>query len=584
MKPVEELIGVDGLTIAFSGNQGSRVVVEQVSLTIPRGETTALVGESGSGKTLLARSLVGLMPEGAAITHGTIRFKGRDITAGGMKAFQALRGRDISFVFQEPLSSLNPALKVGLQLTEGLRVHTGQSWDQCREEARRMLDRVCITDPAGVMGKYPHELSGGMRQRVMIATALILKPALLIADEPTTALDMIVQEEVLLLMGEVARELDAAVLLITHDLSAVASLADRVHVMNRGRIVEAGRVTDILSHAKDPYTRKLLAATPQPKADDDKDAGQSKAAPLLEVRDLSVAFPVKEAGFSLKRSSVTVLDTVSFNIAEGETLAIIGESGSGKTTLSRAIAGLQSPSSGKVLFRGQSVEELRKKSDRAMQFVFQDPFGSLDPRMTIGDIVSEGLLFTSGLTADDRKAKAAKALQDVELDPAFMDRLPHQLSGGQRQRASIARAIVMEPEFILADEPVSALDLTVQKQILDLLLALKQKIGFACLFVSHDLGVVEHFADRVGVLYRGQLVEIGSRANIFNRPHHPYTRQLLSATPRLALQDDSSYRLIRRTFADHQDNDKNGSGASEGAPGSRSYRQLAPDHFVVETI
>ena len=562
--PLSPLLHLKSLEISFPREKGWQKVVQGASLDIFPGELSALVGESGSGKTLLARALVGLMPEGARITGGEILYKTQNLLMGGVNAFKAVRGQEIGFIFQEPLSSLNPAVKIGVQLTEALQYHKKLPPETCRERAVEMLAKVQIPTPEMVMDKYPHELSGGMRQRVMIATSLILAPSLLIADEPTTALDMIVQEEVLLLMKEIALEMGTAVLLITHDLGAVATLCDRVSVMNKGRIVEQGQVENILRSPQNIYTRRLLEASPQALEEYGKRSRGQARAPILEVRDLTVAFADRRCGLFGSRKSVAALEKVSFTISQGETLAIIGESGSGKTTLSRTIAGFIPPTSGDLWFQGQDI-----------QFIFQDPFGSLDPRMRVRDIVAEGLLFNANLPAADRRGKVEKALADVKLDAAFLDRFPHQLSGGQRQRVSIARAIVTDPDFIIADEPVSALDLTVQKQILDLLLELKQKIGFACLFVSHDLGVVEHIADRVGVLYRGCLVEIGPAEAVFNRPHHEYTRRLLTATPRLTKTAEGGYALQRRDFT---------GGAAPALKSDRepavTYNKVGEDHFV----
>ncbi|HET6630178.1 MAG TPA: ABC transporter ATP-binding protein [Woeseiaceae bacterium] len=534
----QELLQLDALTIAFRGAEGDRAVVDRADLRIHAGETVALVGESGSGKSLLARAIVGLLPGGARVTGGRLVVKGRPFPLDNPAELRVLRGRTVSYIFQEPLSSLNPALKVGTQLTEGLRFHTTLARNRCHRRALELLERVRIDEPRLVMEKYPHELSGGMRQRVMIATSLMLEPALLVADEPTTALDVVVQQQVLLLMQQLAAEMGTAILLITHDMSVVAMVADTVTVMQRGSTVEQGPVADILGSAHHPYTRELLAAALQPRTDEAERPVHTvgKQPPILQVRNLSVAFS-RERG-----PATNVLEHVSFSVAPAETLGIVGESGSGKTTLSRAIAGLQAPSSGGIWFRGERLDRGGQRR-QGLQLIFQDPVGSLDPRMRVGDIVAEGLLFRAQWTAAERRQKAAQALEAVNLGSRFLDRKPHQLSGGQRQRVSIARAIVTDPDIVLADEPVSALDLTVQEQILELFLALKQRIRFACLFISHDLDVVERIADRVGVLYRGVLVEIGPREAIFNRPQHPYTRTLLAATSHLVPAQETGYRL-----------------------------------------
>ncbi len=571
----KDLLRLDDLTIAFTGDDGEgRTVVDQACLRIAAGETAALVGESGSGKTLLARSLVGLLPRGARVTGGRLRFGDRDFDPARTEELRPLRGCEIGHIFQEPLSSLNPALTVGTQLTEGLRYHRGLAEPECRRRALAMLERVHIDDAAQVMRKYPHELSGGMRQRAMIATALILGPVLLVADEPTTALDVIVGAEVLALMQQLARQSGTAVLLITHDLGAVAAVADSVNVMRHGRIVEQGSTRTILESARHPYTRELLAAVPQPRTEPAADAGAEIAGtpPVVEVRGLTVSFPRKGGG------TVRALDHVSFAVARRETLAIVGESGSGKTTLSRTLAGLQRPDTGELRFNGELPAGGRWRPRPGLQLIFQDPAGSLDPRMRVADIVAEGLRFVPGGTRRERRERAARALADVKLDAAFLDRLPHQLSGGERQRVSIARALVMEPDLVLADEPVSALDLTVQRQILELLAALKRQRGFACLFVSHDLAVVEHIADRVGVLYRGLLVEIGPLDAVFARPRHPYTRRLLAAGTGLESVGPGAWRLGRRRFAA----DPAPAPAADPVerPGPVHYEEVAAGHLV----
>jgi len=568
------LLEIRNLSIAFRTSGREVPVVRAVDLTIRRGETSALVGESGSGKTLLARSIVDLMPPDATITGGSIAFDGATVLPADPAVHHGLRGRQVGYIFQEPLSSLNPALRIGVQLTEGLRHHRGLPSDAAHAEALDMLDRLKIAAPERAMQLYPHELSGGMRQRVMIAAALIMKPALLIADEPTTALDSIIQGEVLGLLKDTAQAQGTAVLMVTHDLSAVAGFADTVSVMSRGEIVEAGSVEATLGKPRHPYTRALLAATLQPITGDAPPPPPAADTPLLDVRGLSVAFAGKPAGLRRIRAQTRALDTVSFSIMPGESLAIIGQSGSGKTTLARAIAGLQPIAGGDILFHGEPIAGVRRRGEQPVQFIFQDPFGSLDPRMKVAAIVEEALKFDSRHSAATRREKAAQALADVSLDSSFLDRFPHQLSGGQRQRVSIARAIVRDPEFIIADEPVSALDLTVQAQILELFLDLKARLGFACLFVSHDLGVVEHFADRIGVLFKGRLVEIGPRAAIFERPHHDYTRALLSALSHLEARPDGSFALSRRDFGAPVEL------VTADASLSPRYVEVAPGHLV----
>ncbi len=407
-----------------------------------------------------------------------------------------------------------------------------------------MLKKVKIPSPSTIMNLYPHELSGGMRQRVMIASALMLKPALLIADEPTTALDMIVRDEILGLMTELATDMGSAVLIISHDLGAVARLADYIMVMEKGVLVENGSKDTLLAAPKHPYTQKLLAAIPQPQTDLKKDTLTSR--PLISVRDLEVTFQ-KRGLLPWTKTEHAALKGISFDIHSGETLAVIGESGSGKTTAARAVAGLQDITSGTIDFYGSYRCASEYARSGKLQYIFQDPAGALNPRFRIQKSLLESLIPLT-LSKAEQFERIQDALEQVSLPKDILDRFPHQLSGGQRQRVCIARAIAPRPDLIIADEPVSALDVTVQKQVLDLFLKLKDELGFACLFISHDLGVVEHIAERVGVLLHGNMVEIGSSSQIFNAPKHPYTQQLLAATPYLE-RSDAGYKLARRYHA-----------------------------------
>lgn len=530
------VLEVENVSIGIQRDTGLHGLVHGASFSIRPGEVAALVGESGSGKTLLAKAIVGLLPPGGAVVGGEIRLNGERLDE---RAIRLARGRRIAFIFQEPLSSLNPAMRIEAQMTEGLR---GVATAERRRQALDMLRKVQIRNPEVVLRAYPHELSGGMRQRVMIAAALICEPDLIIADEPTTALDMVVQEEILGLLKQICADANVAVLLITHDLSVVAEMAHTIHVIEKGRIVESGEAQAVIGDPRHPYTQGLLKAIPQA-------AAARPALPdgeaLIELRALTV--DVHDGPFARKSAARRILSEVSLAVRPGETLAIIGESGSGKTTLARAMAGLSPATSGEILFRGRPLGEDAKAYHRCRQFIFQDPFGSLNPSMRVGDIVGEGLIFDRSVSPEERERRSKDALASVDLDPAFIDRYPHQLSGGQRQRVSIARAIVLRPELIIADEPVSALDLTVQRTVLDLFLRLKAEMGFACVIVSHDLGVIEHMADRVGVLYCGVLVEIGPRDEIFERPRHPYTRTLLASTSYLKASPDGRHSLARRT-------------------------------------
>jgi len=526
MHTADCLLQVQDLDVTLVTDGVARPIVSQANLTLRRGEIAALVGESGSGKTLLTRSLVGLLPVACRVSAGLLRFRGADLLSLDAEAMRAVRGAGIGFVFQEPLSSLNPTVRIGTQLTESLRVHHSLADSECRARALEMLGRVRIADPDDCMRRYPHELSGGMRQRVMIASALVTRPELLIADEPTTALDALVQKDVLELMREAAHALGAAMLVVTHDLSVVAEVAETLHVMERGRIVEQGPAAGILAQPSHPYTQKLLAATPSrwPRRQSMTQPSQPER---LEIDAISVSYAAA-ARCSKSANTEPALRDVSFALEAGELLAVVGQSGCGKTTLGRAIAGLQPLHSGEIRLAGRNLRDI-EPAQRRIQYIFQDPWSALDPRMRIGDIIAEGLLFRRDFAAARRRQAVLDALEKVGLPAELERRRPHELSGGQRQRVNIARAIVVEPRFIVADEPVSALDLTVQKQVLELLCDLRDKLGFGCLLVSHDLTVVERLSDRTAVMQRGRLVEIGPTPQVFRQPQHAYTQQLLGA-------------------------------------------------------
>jgi peptide/nickel transport system ATP-binding protein len=510
-RPPGPLLQLRDWTVTLPGKAGQ--LLRGVDLSIERGTVAALIGESGSGKTLLARSIVDLLPGGTLVTASSALFDGDDFLLSQDRRV-SLRGGEIGFVFQEPLSSLNPTVRVGVQLCEGLAIKTGRTLADCRDAAIEMLDRVRIRNAASCLSLYPHELSGGMRQRVMIAAALLPRPRLVIADEPTTALDPVIRAEILRIIRSCCDELGTSFLLITHDLASAATVSDHMTVLYRGSVVESAPTADLFAKPQQGYTQSLLDAARLPPREAAR-ARPRATPPLLELRDVTVAIPTP------------ILDRVSLELEAGETLAVIGESGSGKTTLSRVVAGLRTTSAGEVRFGGTSRNGAGRL-DGDVQLVFQDSFAALDPRRTVSQSVGEGLR-RRGLPAGIRNERIRCALADVGLDASFLDRLPHQLSGGQRQRVGIARAIIVEPRLIVADEPVAALDPTVQKQVLELFLRLQQERGFACLFVSHDLPVVEHVADRVCVLRHGRIVEMGSRDAIFDRPQHPYTRELMVA-------------------------------------------------------
>jgi ABC-type glutathione transport system ATPase component len=529
------LLSVSSLSVAF-GHRAPRTVVSDVSFDVAAGETVAVVGESGSGKTVTALSLMGLLPQGAArITRGAIAFEGRDILALDDEARRRLRGNRIGMIFQEPMTSLNPVLSIGRQMTEALEIHRGLDGTAARKRAIAMLEHVGIANAAARLEQYPHEFSGGMRQRVMIAAVMALKPRLLIADEPTTALDVTVQAQILDLMRAVTREAGTSLLLITHDMGVVAEMADRVVVMRHGRIVETDTVAPLFRAPAEPYTRALLAAVPRidgpgPSRPPAQDLPHT---PILSLSGISKTF---HSGGWLRSTSATIaLDDVTLDVDRAQTIALVGESGSGKSTLGRIAVRLTEPDSGRVLVDGQDITaaagaRLRAARSR-IQFVFQDPYASLDPRFTIERTLAEPLKIKGGPDAREIRRRVASLLDRVGLPANAATRLPHEFSGGQRQRIAIARALAVDPAVIVADEPTSALDVSVQAQILDLLGGLQREQALAILFITHDLAVVRRVAHRVAVMRAGRIVEVGQAADVLDHPRHPYTRSLLSAAP-----------------------------------------------------
>jgi peptide/nickel transport system ATP-binding protein len=522
------------------GPSGKRIV-DELNFDLAPGDMLALVGESGSGKTMAARSILGLLPAPLVTTpDSSIRFEGQELTGLAPKALRQIRGAQIGMVFQEPMVSLNPAVTIGEQMAEGLRLHRAMSRAEIKDRSLAMLERIQIKDPSKCLASYPHEFSGGMRQRIMLASVMLLKPRLLIADEPTTALDTLVQRDVLDLMVELTRENGTAVLLISHDLGMVSHYVNNVTVMCEGKAIEQGSSSQVLHAPKHDYTKRLVDALPK------RSAGGSRRAvngpPLVEISNVVIDYPGRPRLFA-RAEAKRAVDGVDLTIRRGETLALVGASGSGKTTLGRAIVGLVRPSSGMISFLGKAIANGRSADARAqrrdMQIVFQDPYSSLDPRQSVAEIVTEPLKLDTELDRKRRTARMDEVIEEVGLTGDLLERFPHQLSGGQRQRVAIARAIVRRPGFVVADEPVSALDMTVQKQILLLIRSLQERYGFACLFVSHDLGAVEQVADRVAVMQDGKIVEIGDRDDVFDRPRHAYTRALLDAA-----------MLIDRPFAD----------------------------------
>ncbi|MEE7476148.1 ABC transporter ATP-binding protein [Methylobacterium hispanicum] len=521
----DPLLSVEDLSVTFPG--GTRAV-DRVGFTIAPGETVALVGESGSGKSVTALSILRLV-DGAAELSGTIRFKDQDLLALPERRMRAVRGADITMVFQEPMTSLNPLHTIERQIGEVLSLHRGLRGRQARARILELLDLVGLRDAERRMGAYPHELSGGQRQRVMIAMALACEPDLLVADEPTTALDVTVQAQILSLLADLQRRLGMAMLFITHDLGIVERIAARVCVMLKGRIVEAGPTADVFGSPQHDYTRRLIASEPKGRAN----PVPADAPVLLQAGPLKVWFPLKEGLLRRTTGHVRAVDGVSLTVRAGETVGIVGESGSGKTTLGLALLRLIG-SEGPIVFMGRPIDGLSvaqmRPLRRDMQVVFQDPYGSLSPRMSVADIVAEGLVVQGELrSSTERRAVVARALHDVGLDPAVMDRYPHEFSGGQRQRIAIARAIVLRPRFVVLDEPTSALDRSVQAQIVALLRDLQRERGLAYLFISHDLKVVRALANHVLVMQNGQVVEEGPAEAIFAAPRTAYTRTLFAA-------------------------------------------------------
>ncbi|MEM6668198.1 MAG: ABC transporter ATP-binding protein [Pseudomonadota bacterium] len=522
------LLEVEDLSVVFRSRDNVVRAVDHVSFRIAAGETVALVGESGSGKSVTALSCLQLLP-GSATSSGSVRYQGREIIGADEPTLRRLRGDDISMIFQEPMTSLNPLHTVEKQITESLELHQGLSGDKARARVLELLNQVGIREPESRLASYPHQLSGGQRQRVMIAMALANGPELLIADEPTTALDVTIQAQILSLLKELQRERGMAMLFITHDLNIVRKIADRVCVMKGGEIVEQGETAQLFANPTHPYTQLLLAAEPkgtvEPIATD--------AEEIVSADALKVWFPIKRGLLRRVVGHVKAVQSADFAIHAGETVGVVGESGSGKTTLAKAMLRLIS-SEGKIAFLGKPIEqksgvELRPIR-RDMQIVFQDPYGSLSPRMTIAQIIGEGL-DVHGMAAqgEDRRQVISDALTEVGLDPAAMDRYPHEFSGGQRQRIAIARAMILKPKLLVLDEPTSALDMTVQVQITKLLRDLQTKYGLAYLFISHDLRVVRAMSHRILVMRQGEIVEKGSAEQIVTAPTHEYTRTLMSA-------------------------------------------------------
>ncbi len=601
------VVEVRDLQVQFHTEGSTLTAVDGISLKVHRGRTLALVGESGSGKSVTSLSIMRLIEHGGGtITRGEILLRDhtgrvRDLCRLSAAELREVRGGDAAMIFQEPMTSLNPVFTVGEQIAESLRLHRRLSEHSAAKEAVKLLKLVRIPDAPRIAASYPHQLSGGMRQRVMIAMALACKPALLIADEPTTALDVTIQAQILALIRSLQNKVDMGVLFITHDMGVVAEIADDVAVMRYGKIVEAGPVAEIFAHPRHPYTRALLSAVPRlgamkgtsaPKRFSliDADTGEAlknesetvstPAETILSVRDICKRFTVRTNWLGRPTHRVHACEHVSFDLRKGETLALVGESGCGKSTTGRAVLRLLDVDSGSIVFNNRDITRISaaelKNQRRNMQMIFQDPYASLDPRMTVGYLIAEPMLI-HGLT--DRAGAAARVrelLERVGLSPSMAARYPHEFSGGQRQRVCIARALALNPEVIVADESVAALDVSIRAQVINLMLDLQQQLGLSFLFISHDMGVVERISHRVAVMYLGQIVEIGPREEIFEHPLHPYTQKLLSAVPipdPLARRPQASLALTELPSPVRSVSD---------VPEVRPLVQKRPGHFVAE--
>ena len=523
------LISIQGLTAALPPGADRPLAIDDVSLDIAHNEIVCIVGESGSGKSMTAHAVMGLLPRGVGVTGGRILFDGVNLLQEAPEAMRKRRGRDIAMIFQDPMAALNPVVAIGRQVTEQIRAHRAIAEREARQQAVDLFGQVGLKDPAALLSAFPHQLSGGQRQRVMIAMALSLSPRLLIADEPTTALDVTTQAQILKLIKKIQSERQMSVLFITHDFGVVADMADRVAVMRLGQVLENGTVTEILDRPAHAYTRALIDAVPKgASAPRDPVGGE----PLLDVRGLSKTF--RRGGLFSSRGAVTAVDDVSLTLNRGETLGIVGESGSGKSTLARCVIRLLEPDSGAVLFDGADIAKMTsgrlRPLRRSIQMVFQDPYSSLNPRQRIGDIVTAGPR-AYGEDAEAARDRAVDILGLVGLSPEILDRFPHEFSGGQRQRIGLARALMLRPDVLIADEPVSALDVTVQAQVLKLLDDVRRRMNLAMLIITHDMRVAAEICHRVMVMRHGKVVESGPTHTLFSAPASDYTKALLAAIP-----------------------------------------------------
>lgn len=530
------VLTVDSLTVSVRKQGLFSPLISDISFSLNKGETLAIAGESGSGKSITSLAIMGLLPPPAVqVTSGAIRLGQNDLTQFSETELRGVRGNRIAMIFQEPMTSLNPVVTIGTQIAEAIRAHEPVSRSEAKARALEALRSVRINQPEQRLSQFPHELSGGMRQRVMIAMALALEPEVLIADEPTTALDVTVQREVLDLLRDLQSEHGTAILLITHDMGVVAEMADRIVIMKDGRIEEENETKALFATPSRPYTRQLLAAVPR-MGNGTRPVKYSKIKeePVLRLDNLAVRFGIHGGFLGRVTHQVHAVNGVSFDIARSETFALVGESGCGKSTVAKAIVGLV-PHTGGIEIGGQQAQALNtsQKKSRCLnvQMVFQDPMAALDPRMRVGDLIAEPLVIHNIGTDEDRYNQMTQLLQRVGLPSDVAERYPHEFSGGQRQRICIARALALQPELIIADESVSALDVSVQARVLALLEELKQEFGIAYLFISHDMAVVENIADRVAVMYLGQIVEMGTCEQVFSNPQHPYTNRLIEAVP-----------------------------------------------------
>ncbi|MFK8076135.1 MAG: dipeptide ABC transporter ATP-binding protein [Granulosicoccus sp.] len=587
------VLNVENLCVRFNTSDGVIESVKDISFRIAEGQCLGIVGESGSGKSQSFLAAMGLLAKNGSAS-GAVQLNGQEILNAPISTLNTIRGKDVGMIFQDPLTALTPHLKIGQQMTEVLHVHTSSSRSDARRHCLDWLQRVRIPEAEKRLNQYPHELSGGMRQRVMIAMAMLCSPKLLIADEPTTALDVTVQAEVLDLISELQEEQGTAVALITHDMGVVARMCDYVQVMRLGKFVEEGPVDSVFENPSHEYTQQLLQAMPRIDATHPIKV-QSTPNLLLDVKDIKVHFPFKVGGHLFSRSvPLRAVDGVSFTLNEGETLGIVGESGCGKSTLARALIRLIEPTSGDVSWLGKNLTQLDKnamtQARRDLQIVFQDPFASLDPRMTISDSIAEPLrTFRAELTRREQRELVQDMMNRVGLDSSMTNRYPHELSGGQNQRVGIARAMINKPKLIICDEAVSALDVSIQAQILDLLKKLQAEFGMSLLFISHDLSVVKEISDRVMVLYLGRIVELGSSTDVCTNPAHPYTQALISAVPipdpklersreRIRLSDELPSPLDPKAFLRFLPS-KIDSNEIDYVP---KLSEVAPGHFVAE--